>query len=142
MGTPPRLRHVTKAKPTLIGMLFAQGSPNRYAVKSKTCSSQGQGTSPWARCQVQGMQQPRPRQPPLGTQLRTRHAAKAKAVKAKTCSSQGQGMKPPRPRHVAMGTLPRPRQPHRHAAKAKACSSQGKAHQHGNAAKAKACMLF
>jgi len=37
--------------------------------KAKACSSQGLGSPPM------GMQQPRPRQPPMGTQPRPRHAA-------------------------------------------------------------------
>ena len=59
---------------------------------------------PWAGSQGMGMQQPRPRQPPMGRQPRQGHAA------AKACSSppwarsQGMGMQQPRPRQPPMGT--------------------------------------
>ena len=88
---------------------------------------------PWAGSQGMGMQQPRPRQPPMGRQPRQGHAA------AKACSSppwarsQGMGMQQPRPRQPPMGTQ-QPR--HGHAASkawastqqprpGRACSSQG-----------------
>ena len=88
---------------------------------------------PWAGSQGMGMQQPRPRQPPMGRQPRQGHAA------AKACSSppwarsQGMGMQQPRPRQPPMGTQ-QPR--HEHAASkawastqqprpGRACSSQG-----------------
>nr|POE44612.1 hypothetical protein CFP56_74726 [Quercus suber] len=106
-----------------------------------------------------GMQQPRLRQPPMGTQPRHGHghaAAKAKAAphrhaaKARACSSQGMGMRQPRPRQPPMSTQPRhghaaakaKAAPHGHTTKGRACSSQGMVMQqsrHGHAtAKAKA----
>jgi hypothetical protein len=51
------------------GQGMQQPRPRHAAAKAKACSSQGLGSPPM------GMQQPRPRQPPMGTQPRPRHAA-------------------------------------------------------------------
>ncbi|KAF3951942.1 hypothetical protein CMV_022461 [Castanea mollissima] len=58
----------------------AKAAPHGQAAKARACSRQGQGSPPWARSQGQGVQQARPRQPPMGAQARPGHAAaKAKA---------------------------------------------------------------
>ena len=53
MGTQPRPRHAAAKAKTC--MLLRPGQPHRHAAKAKECSSQGEGTSSWARCQGQGM---------------------------------------------------------------------------------------
>ena len=65
-----------------------QGSPHGQAAKAWACSSQGMG-----------MQQPRPRQPPMGTQQPRHEHAASKAWAStqqprpgRACSSQGRGV--------------------------------------------------
>jgi len=83
----------------------------------------------WETSQGQGMQQPRPRQPPMGTQPRPRQPMGMQqprpthaAAKAKACSSQGLGSPPWACSSQGLGS------PHRHAA-AKALAAP-----HGHAA--------
>nr|POE44869.1 hypothetical protein CFP56_77380 [Quercus suber] len=94
------------------------------------CSNQGQGSPPWEHSQGMGMRQPRPRQPPMGTQPRQGHAA----ANAWACGSQGQGS-PPWARSSQRKGMQQPwhghaaakakAAPHGHVAKARACGSQG-----------------
>ena len=76
MGTQPRPRHAAaKAKAHRHGhaakakacMLPRPGQPHGHAAKAKECSSQGEGTSSWARCQGQGMNAAKARVAPMGT---------------------------------------------------------------------------
>lgn len=75
MGTQPRPRHAAflvkarrhghaaKAKACILPRL---GQPHGNTTKAKVCSPQGQGTSPWARCQGQSS--------PMSTLSRPRQA--------------------------------------------------------------------
>ena len=108
MPTACPRRAAAKAKAAPMGRQPRHG---HAAAKAWACSSQGQGSPPWAgtqglgmhagsppwaRSQGMGMQQPRPRQPPMGTQQpRHEHAA----AKAWAC------MRQPRPGRACVGAL-------------------------------------
>jgi hypothetical protein len=104
-------RAAAKAKAAPMGRQPRHG---HAAAKAWACSSQGQGSPPWAstqglgmhagsppwaRSQGMGMQQPRPRQPPMGTQQPRHEHAASKAWAStqqprpgRACSSQGLGV--------------------------------------------------
>ena len=84
MGTQPRPRHAgTKAKAHRHGhaakakacMLPRPGQPHGHAAKAKECSSQGEGTSSWARCQGQGMNAAKARVAPWALSAKKRDLA-------------------------------------------------------------------
>ena len=104
-------RAAAKAKAAPMGRQPRHG---HAAAKAWACSSQGQGSPPWAstqglgmhagsppwaRSQGMGMQQPRPRQPPMGTQQPRHEHAASKAWAStqqprpgRARSSQGRGV--------------------------------------------------
>ena len=111
MPTACPRRAAAKAKAAPMGR---QPRHEHAAAKAWACSSQGQGSPPWAssqglgmhagsppwaRSQGMGMQQPRPRQPPMGTQQPRHEHAASKAWAStqqprpgRACSSQGLGV--------------------------------------------------
>ena len=111
-------RAAAKAKAAPMGRQPRHG---HAAAKAWACSSQGQGSPPWAstqglgmhagsppwaRSQGMGMQQPRPRQPPMGTQQARPGRARSSqglgehaAAKAWACTQQ------PRPGRACVGAL-------------------------------------
>ena len=111
-------RAAAKAKAAPMGRQPRHG---HAAAKAWACSSQGQGSPPWAstqglgmhagsppwaRSQGMGMQQPRPRQPPMGTQQARPGRARSRqglgehaAAKAWACMQQ------PRPGRACVGAL-------------------------------------
>ena len=111
-------RAAAKAKAAPMGRQPRHG---HAAAKARACSSQGQGSPPWAstqglgmhagsppwaRSQGMGMQQPRPRQPPMGTQqARLGRARSSQGLGEHAAAKAWACMQQPRPGRACVGAL-------------------------------------